>query len=306
MAQQQTSVKVDDKDYTVTEFPGRSMHMVQLSGPEGAAMVTVQNGKITAYISPPGGGGKQDLINKVWGAYQDQKKGNAVANSNATPARGTNSDDPNAAARAEMMARANAVIAAAGNLGRANPLAPANLTVEFPAGGGAIVHGTKHGDVTFLAADGADVRAVQPTVSGTPLTYVARYEGGDTPGSAASDLGKFGESFGKALLFAYSSRAVHIIGNNDRYEVYEVSESRGKEKVAPLLEAGGVTSSITGRDPGGSIGNDVLDTVWKAEQFAMTSAKARNDAGQAVSFDPQSTPRGKRAFEWFKKYEHAN
>jgi hypothetical protein len=160
LAQQQTSVKVDDKDYTVTEFPGRSMHMVQLAGPEGAAMVSVQNGKITAYISPPGGGGKQDLINKVWNAYQDQKKGNAVANSNAAPAGGTNPDDPNAAARAEMMAKANAVIAAAGNLSRANPLAPANLSVEFPAGGGAIVHGTKHGDVTFLAADGADVRVV--------------------------------------------------------------------------------------------------------------------------------------------------
>jgi hypothetical protein len=90
-AQQQTSVKVDGKDYKVTEFPGRSMHMVQLSGSEGSAMLSVQNGKITAYISPPGGGGQLDLINRVWSAYQDHKSGNAVANSNVAghPSAGT-------------------------------------------------------------------------------------------------------------------------------------------------------------------------------------------------------------------------
>jgi hypothetical protein len=90
-AQQQTSVKVDGKDYTVTEFAGRSMHMVQLSGPEGSAMVSVQDGKIKAYISPPGGGGQQDLIDRVWNAYQGHKNGNAAANSNAAgpPSAGT-------------------------------------------------------------------------------------------------------------------------------------------------------------------------------------------------------------------------
>src|SRR5580658_6310824 len=83
--QQQTSIKVDGKDYTITEFPGRTTHLVQLSGPEGAAMVSVQNGKITSYINPPGGGGQQDLINKVWNAYQDRKNGNPAANNNAAP-----------------------------------------------------------------------------------------------------------------------------------------------------------------------------------------------------------------------------
>ena len=62
---QQTAVKVDNKDYTVTEMRGgRTGHMVQLAGPEGTAMVMINNdNNITAYKSPPGGGGLQDFIN---------------------------------------------------------------------------------------------------------------------------------------------------------------------------------------------------------------------------------------------------
>jgi hypothetical protein len=45
-AQDQTSVKVAEKEYTVTELPGGARHMVQLSGPEGAAMVMVMKDKI--------------------------------------------------------------------------------------------------------------------------------------------------------------------------------------------------------------------------------------------------------------------
>lgn len=89
-AQQQSSVKVDGKDYSVTEYPsGRSpTHMVSMAGPEGMAMVTVdKSNKITAFISPPGGQlngvDYKPLVNKVWDAYQAQKNGTVPANSNA-------------------------------------------------------------------------------------------------------------------------------------------------------------------------------------------------------------------------------
>jgi len=92
-AQQQTSVKVDGKDYTVTEFPGRSIHMVQLSGPEGAITGMANQGKLTI-VSPPVGtltADQRSLVDKVWTAYQDHKNGNAAANSNAAgpPSAGT-------------------------------------------------------------------------------------------------------------------------------------------------------------------------------------------------------------------------
>jgi len=88
-AQTQSQIKVDGKDYTVTEFAGRTSHLAQLAGPEGTAMVSVDNsGKITAILSPPGGGGQQDLITKVWAAYQNQKNSGNAANANATPAAG--------------------------------------------------------------------------------------------------------------------------------------------------------------------------------------------------------------------------
>jgi hypothetical protein len=92
-AQQQTQVKVDGKNYTVTEFPHSRVaptHMVSLSGPDGTAMVTVDNsGKITAIINPPGGWlngvDYTPIINKLWTAYQTQKNGNATSSPAGQP-----------------------------------------------------------------------------------------------------------------------------------------------------------------------------------------------------------------------------
>jgi hypothetical protein len=42
---------------------------------------------------------------------------------------------------------------------------PAELTVTFPAGGGAVVHGTPFGDITY-SADGTEARSVQKSSNG--------------------------------------------------------------------------------------------------------------------------------------------
>jgi len=156
-AQQQTSVKVDGKDYTVTEYQGgRSGHMVSLTGPDGTAMVSVNNkNEIVAFISPPGGiapngSDYKPLINQVWTAYLGQKNGNAVANNNATPAGGTNSDDPNAALRAQTAA-IQAQVQARVSGAPVNGQQAGPVTYEFPVSGGAIAHGTPYGDLVFNA-----------------------------------------------------------------------------------------------------------------------------------------------------------
>jgi hypothetical protein len=76
----QSSVKVGSTTYTVTIYPHtlRTAGMVMLSGPEGNAMVQVEGDKITAYISPPGGGSQKALIDKVWSAYLGDKGGAAA------------------------------------------------------------------------------------------------------------------------------------------------------------------------------------------------------------------------------------
>lgn len=92
-AQQQTSVKVDGKNYIIMEFPqGRfaATHMVSLSGPAGTAMVSVdKNSKITAIISPPGGQlngvDYTPIIKQVWTAYQAQRNGNATNPASQAP-----------------------------------------------------------------------------------------------------------------------------------------------------------------------------------------------------------------------------
>src|ERR1700733_1832204 len=142
----QVSVRVDNKDYTVTEMRGgRASHMVQLAGPEGAAMVMVDNdNKITAFISPPGGGGQQDLINKVWAAYLAQKNGTAAAA--ATP--GSESSDPNAALRAQ--AAAVAAQAQARARGTTTPAPGGQRAVKTIADDSITVYDpTLNADVTF-------------------------------------------------------------------------------------------------------------------------------------------------------------
>lgn len=51
------------------------------------------------------------------------------------------------------------------NLPAAGPAVPAELTVTFPAGGGAVVHGTPFGDITY-SADGTEARSVQKSSNG--------------------------------------------------------------------------------------------------------------------------------------------
>jgi hypothetical protein len=99
---QQTSVKIGNIEYTVTEMPaGRSpAHMVELTGPAGTAMVQVnRENKITAYLNPPGGGEYKSQIDELWAAYLKQKSGGTSASS--APA---SEPDPNAALRAQAAA----------------------------------------------------------------------------------------------------------------------------------------------------------------------------------------------------------
>jgi hypothetical protein len=178
---QQTTIKVDNADCTVTEMStGRGpTHMVQLAGPQGAAMISVdRDNKIVAYLSPPGGGQYKALIDKVWAAYLDQKNGGAGAVPAATTAAGgpTPAAEPSDSSTA-LRDQANAILAnaqarAAGGTGGGK------LTVEFPANGGAVV--SKGSRVMTLSPDGADVTIVDTSVTGQSRTEQASYEGDGT------------------------------------------------------------------------------------------------------------------------------
>ena len=195
-AQQQSKVTVDGKDYTVNELPGRTMHMVQLSGPEGSAMISVNNqNQITMYASPPGGGtpDQKALIDKVWKVYQSQKNGTGVANNNSTPAGGTNSDDPNAALRAQtaaIQAQAQARVNGSPVNGQQQT---GSVTYEFPVSGGAIAHGTPYGDIVFNAdaTEAHFTRTSSNALAGnTSQTWSYEYVGQkNKAGAAAKGLG---------------------------------------------------------------------------------------------------------------------
>jgi hypothetical protein len=297
-AQQQTRITVDGKDYTVTEFSSprgpQAMHMVQLADVQTglSAMVSVQNGKITAYISPPGGGGQQDLINKVWDAYQAQKNGNSAANSGAAPPGGTGSADPNAALRAQ----ADAINAQAlARAGMATTAATTPTVKEFPAGGGVVV--TKGSRTITFTADGADATIVDQSVTGKTRTEKASYEGDGTDNDYKFNAGKFSKGLGTATLYSMSPMTGEhrIQGTNDRWKITD-------DKGHTLNSSGGFDASNEAHAGQKNMGDEVLSDVYAAEQAAKDEAAKRKAAGQTVQFDPNSTPRGQHAYKALETY----
>jgi hypothetical protein len=160
--------------------------------------------------------------------------------------------------------------------------------------------------MTFTA-NAAQARSERPTVSGTPQIYVTEYEGGDK-NSAGKDLEKTGETLGKAMILL-GKQGNHIVTNDDRWKVSQVTESRGQVKKDTLLETGGIVSSATGRDVGANLGNPIIDEVWKAEKLALAEAKGKRAKGETVNFYDPATQgvdiRADRAYNSIKKYEHS-
>lgn len=302
----QVSVRVDNKDYTVTEMRGgRASHMVQLAGPEGTAMVMVDNdNKITAFISPPGGGGQQDLINKVWAAYLAQKNGTTAAA--ATP--GNEASDPNAALRAQAaavaaqaQARANgATTPAPGGQRAVKTIADNSITVYDP---------TLNADVTFtenlMKAEWSitpQVPAGLPTVAQTQH-FTVFFEGGDKPAGAGAKTGKVlkGTLIGIGDAENTRANATNTIGGNPD-KMWRVNETTGKV-TQDLYESGGMRNgqyaAATGRDPMGDMGKAKLIAVKADLDFAKTAIATAQQNGQAmgINLSTDRVQRGTKALE---------
>jgi len=294
-AQNPTTITLDGKNYTVTELPGRTMHMVQLAGPEGTAMVMVNNqNQITMYANPPGGGDYKSLIDNVWKAYVDQKNGTAAKAPGAAPApqppAASSTNDPNAALREQAAAMAAQAQQRAGAV--TNP--PMLVVKEFPAGGGAIV--TKGSRTITLTADGADATIIDQSVTGKSRTEKASYEGNGTDGDYKVDSGKVAKGMGQALVFSGNAHMENRIQTTkDRWKI---TDGNGHT----LTSSGGFNASMESREPQKSIGDDVLRDVYAATQAAKDEAAKRKAAGQPAQFDPDSTPRGQHAYKALATY----
>lgn len=260
-AQQQTQIKVDGKDYTVTEMPGRTSHMVQLSGPEGSAMVMVNNqNQITMYANPPGGGSFKSLIDSVWAAYVKQKGGNATANNNAAPV-GNTSDGQHAALRAQ----ADALSQQAQQRAGAGSGTPRERKVEFNEAGAAIVTDPDlNGKVTIatevikgkdneVAAGLQFTVIVEPGHGAPPMNESWTYKGGLEPAAEGKKLGHGAKGALEATLNSRNTRAdagVDICGNLDNcFSV--IAKSGGHETRNEIggYDASTYAANNSGRDP---------------------------------------------------------
>ncbi len=287
----QTTVKLDGKDYTVTEMPaGRSpAHMVQLAGPEGTAMVQVNNDhKITAYLSPPGGGGQKDLIDKVWAAYLEQKSTTASAGS--TPASAP--ADPNAALRAQAAAitahaqeRANGTTAPASDQRVVKSLNDSSIVVFDPKLGTDVTISDNLMKATWTVTP--KVPQGLP-VAAKPENFEAFFEGGDKPAGAGAKVGKLVKGTTTATLDSMNTRADATSSITSNTDVWRVNEQEGKIK-KDVFESGGMRTgsyvAYTGRDPGGSQGESILVAIREDLILAKQTIEAAQKNGQAKGFD---------------------
>jgi hypothetical protein len=276
----QTSIKLNDKDYTVTEFNGRTSHMVQLSGPEGQAMVSVANGKITAYLSPPGGGPYKDLIDQLWAAYQAQKSGSPVGQQAAST---TPADDPNAARRAQVDALIAQRQAGAGPLG-----GPKELTIDHLTEDGAVVNDPKLGKVT-VSDNGMKLTWTVAPNGTMPAYYTAEFEGGDKEAGAGAKTGKAIKGFGTAVAGSMNTHANAASSMTTSTDVWRIREEEGKTTTL-VYESGGVRTggyiASTGRDPTGRMGQDTLFEISKVYALAKQEIVSAQKNGKTIAFDP--------------------
>jgi len=290
-AQQQTSVKVDGKDYTVTEYQGgRSGHMVSLTGPDGTAMVSVDKSKkITVYISPPGGiapDGRdfKPVINQVWAAYLGQKNPAAAANTNTEPSAVAKNETP------------------------PNPVSttppPNQPIVKSLNDASVVVFDPKLGtDVTFTENGMKASWTVTPRVpGGVPMAvqsanYTAFFEGGDKPAGAGKKVGKSlaGGTIATLQSMNTSAGAVSGIGANPD-KVWKVEAEIGKNK-RNVYESGeyriGEFKTMSGRDPAEKQGISILVAIRQDWEVAQEAIVAAQKEGKAKGFD-LSTDRVKR------------
>ena len=175
----QSDIKVDDKDYTITVMSG--LHMVQFDGPEGRAMVSVNNeNKITAFIYLAGGPGQKDIVNKVWAAF--------LARTNGTPDQNAALGGRPAAITPPVQGRATGTSTPAPDGGRVvKSLTADSITIHDP---------NLNTDVTFTKSLMDATYTVTPQVpaglpiSAKPQYYHVYFEGGESKAGAGAGLAK--------------------------------------------------------------------------------------------------------------------
>jgi hypothetical protein len=287
----QTTVKVDGQDCTVTEMRGgRSpTHMVQLAGPAGTAMVQVdKDNKITAYLSPPGGGAYKDLIDKVWAAYLEQKSKTAPASSTPT----NESADPNAALRAQAaaiaaqaQARANGTTAPASGERVVKSLNDASIVIFDPKLGTDVTISDNLMKATWTVTP--KVPQGLP-VAAKPENFEAFFEGGDKPAGADAKVGKLVKGTTTATLDSMNTRADATSSITSNTDVWRVNEQEGKTK-KDVYESGGMRTggyvAYTGRDPAGNQGESILVAIREDLILAKQTIEAAQKNGQAKGFD---------------------
>jgi hypothetical protein len=273
------TVSYAGKNYWVEQSPGGFALKITPEGtPVPIGVINMRTGRITA-LDP----NNYDLVKGVYDAYKASGSGFAA---------------PEAAAAGH----------APSDVPTPNTPSPAERII-FPTAGGAIVKGTPFGDITY-SGDGTEARTVQkstnPVVGETTIELIARYIGGDNPGSGkGAGMVKGGA---KVLFESMNPRAKGRINTRGNDEILVLQSTNGG-KESEILGTGEkhvAQSQYTDRDlNAGNLtrGNGFLKSTYKGLKDAMDEATKRRAAGEKISFDPASTVAGQNALKEYARYE---
>ena len=275
------TVLYNGQNYFVELSPGGAALKITPQGtPVPIGIVDVRRGRVTA-LDP----NNYDTVKGVYDAYK------ASGSTFAAPA---------------IPSARNAL----SNIPGANP-APASTerTVTFPAEGGAVVHATPFGDITYNA-DGTEARAVQRSSNGitgeTTMELIARYKGGDS--ASGGKAGAYAKGVGGALAGALNPRHTGKVDTrgNDEIEVYQRTNG-GKE--TPMFGTGEKTIAVSQYAPREmdagtkTRAKGFLNAAYEGLQTAMAEAKKRRDVGEAAPFDPSTSAAGQNALREYARFE---
>jgi hypothetical protein len=118
--------------------------------------------------------------------------------------------------------------------------------------------------------------------------------GADYAGDKDKNTARVLGSNAKDIFLVLDPHRIGRIGGNDTWEIVD-------DKGHLINKEGGVRLHQI-RDYAESLGDSVVKDVWKALQTAKTEATNARAAGKTVSFDPDSTKRGRDAWAWMEKH----
>jgi hypothetical protein len=273
-AKAQQDVTVNDHHYQVTSMMksrnGDMLRIVDTANPQRMAVVQVNGGDVKLLAPNFVDDATMKEIKDVVSAYKNSNGGAAATQPAQPPA-----DDQAAKLRQQSLELQQQALQRAAVVTGQQSGQPAKLTADFPAGGGAVVHGTPYGDIVFNqdATEAHFTRTSSNALAGnTEQTWEYDYVGKK---NAAGALAK---GVGGALAGAFDVRHAGRVDGGGIHVLVETNGEKPHEVYGTEQKTFAVNPYVRNPLDNGErqLAVNFLDAAKQALQTASDAAKNQN------------------------------